>query len=190
MCPQRDLDSAADTQGDSNETHHGRKRVFRSDHTGLTLDLYWLRLKAGPGTGSATETCLREQLGGQLLSSYGGWHVRTRRLQCGILSLHLSLATTSTDASHFPSCFCFLKSWTAAKTPQHQREEVWRGLRTHKYQCLFGSSPHCDTLNGSIMSKWSINKSSQLSFTVYHPVSFGLIFTKCLIKTEILGNLN
>lgn len=58
--------------------------VLGSDHTGLASDLYrgW---RHGRGAGSVSETCLREQLGGQLLSSYGGWHVRARRLQCAIL---------------------------------------------------------------------------------------------------------
>lgn len=52
------------------------------------------RLKSGPGTGSASETCLWEQLGGQLRSFYGAWDVTACLLLLWDLFWHPSPVTT------------------------------------------------------------------------------------------------
>lgn len=90
--------------------------------TGLVL-----RLTADPGTALAVKHA-PEQLGGQLLSSYGGWHVRARQLQCAILS--------DIRPRQQPLLMPFISailvgkrcSWPAGKTQQHHKEEVQRGF--------------------------------------------------------------
>lgn len=138
---------------------HVEVRSCRAD-TGLVL-----RLKAGLGTGSGGETCLWEQLGGQLLPSYRGWHVRACQFQCGILS--------DNCPQQQPVLMLFISpilSWKRRSTADQldklsniTKKKSKRAKKNNKYQCSFSSSQHYDVLNRLIMSKWSTGKSSRLS---------------------------
>lgn len=155
-CPLREINRAADTAWWSLMEDGGRRnraafssslslvqvRSHRPD-TGLVL-----QLKAGPGTGSGGETCLWEQLGGQLLSSYGGWHVRACQLQSAIFLTSVPSNNPQLTLFIFTTVVRNCSSWPARKT-LWQHKDKSRGVANPQVLMLVKQS--CDVLNGSIM---------------------------------------
>lgn len=147
-CPLREINRAADTAwwslmedggrrnqaAFSSSPSHVQVRSHRPD-TGLVL-----QLKAGPGTGSGGETCLWEQLGGQLLSSYGGWHVRACQLQSAILPDIRPQQQPATDAFHFHHCGQKLLQLASKKKLYGSTKRNPEGSQIHMCKCLLSKA--------------------------------------------------